>query len=365
MYKEKPSKKQTNNKQQQQHQQHNHPAESQPKKAKMSHQSYVEDARDVNDYVPWGHYEGQTEDEKSPAEPLPEAPTPPPAVAEEHVNVWDYMVSKTPNASQTALHQSHSNDDNALVRYDYDVKKYLDSDSRDVMVEYGTGPVPTNAYVTPANKERRRSDAKKDKKRKHLHVDVAADQDMADAPPVLHSGLTGGLKNLLRGGMPPSPTSSSGGRSPASPLKKAKQSRREKESSNGIFDTLLGKNSDKASKEKKSKDKKKSSSRSHRESKDKDDKERQLIPYNGGHSRKSKRDDHNSVVVFKPRADVFLGYVKKDSDHSISINRALKKYHKEREADKDSKSKSKEEKELWRSLRLRRNDRGEIVVCGL
>ncbi|CEJ82574.1 hypothetical protein VHEMI02631 [[Torrubiella] hemipterigena] len=358
LYKEKPNKKQ------------NKQNEGEPsKKAKMSHQSYVEDAADVNDFVPWGHYEGQTEDERSPAEPMPEAPTPPPAVVEDMVNVFDYMIAKTPNASHAHLPQDPSgNDDTSLVRYDLDAKKYLDTSStgdREPLVQYGTGPVPTDAFVTPHHKERRRnSDSKKDKKRKRLHVDVrGGDQDMTDAPPVLHSGLTGGLKNLLRPNMPPSPGYSSGDndRSPASPLKKTKHSKSSKPTqvSNSIFDMIVGSKKSK-SKDKKDKDKKKS--RRHRA-----EKETKMIEYRAP-SRDGKTDESNGqMIVFKPRADVFLGFVNKgpDSDRGCSMNKALRKYHKERQACGSTSSRGKEEKELWRSLRLRKNDRGEIVVFGL
>lgn len=53
----------------------------------MALQPYVEDAGEDRTYEPWNEPLGHTEDERSPAEPPPEAPTPPAAGHEEHVNV--------------------------------------------------------------------------------------------------------------------------------------------------------------------------------------------------------------------------------------------------------------------------------------
>ena len=43
------------------------------------------------------------------------------------------------------------------------------------------------------------------------------------------------------------------------------------------------------------------------------------------------------------------------------MNKALKRYHRERDI-KGETAKEEDDKELWKSLRLRRNERGEIVV---
>ena len=70
------------------------------------------------------------------------------------------------------------------------------------------------------------------------------------------------------------------------------------------------------------------------------------------------------MVIFKPRADLFLSFVNKgpDSERGCSMNKALKRFHRERSASGTSLGKPVEEKELWRSLRLRKNERGEIVL---
>jgi cell growth-regulating nucleolar protein len=65
------------------------------------------------------------------------------------------------------------------------------------------------------------------------------------------------------------------------------------------------------------------------------------------------------------RAELFMSFVTKgpDSERGMSVNKVLKRYHRERydKWDRDL-GKVEEEKELWKSMRLRRNDRGEIVM---
>jgi cell growth-regulating nucleolar protein len=71
----------------------------------------------------------------------------------------------------------------------------------------------------------------------------------------------------------------------------------------------------------------------------------------------------------------FLSLVSKDSERGCSINKALKRFHRdlsdEYDADRgrdsgrsraDRERRVDDEKDLFRALRLRRNDRGEIVV---
>lgn len=334
----------------------------------MSQQPYVEDIGEDRAYEPWNDSVGPTEDERSPAEGLPEAPTPPAAATEEHVNVFDFLVAtgQTPNASNMNLPRDQQGpdvgDSTSLVRYEYEAEKYLMEDD-EALIQYGSGPVPTDpAFVTPGSKtERRRSresELKKDKKRKRLHVDVPGDQVMTDAPPVLHSGLTGSLKGLMRPVYPPSPDYSGGDvgeNSPASPLKKTKHSKHSKggQISNSLFDMITG------GVKKSSKKKSKKHSHRHRENKD-----TKLLEYRP-QSKDSKNDDNDGqMVVFKPRADAFLSFVNKGpgSEKGCSVNKALKRFHRERQASGSNLPKSKEEKELWRTLRLRRNERGEIVL---
>jgi cell growth-regulating nucleolar protein len=78
------------------------------------------------------------------------------------------------------------------------------------------------------------------------------------------------------------------------------------------------------------------------------------------------------MVVFgeeqrlKLRAESFLSYVTKgpDSEKGCSVNKALKRWHRDGAGTgaEHEGTKEEEQKELWRGLRLRKNDRGEIVV---
>lgn len=78
------------------------------------------------------------------------------------------------------------------------------------------------------------------------------------------------------------------------------------------------------------------------------------------------------MVVFgeeerlKMRAEAFLSYVNKgpDSEKGCSINKVLKRWHRDGAGaeEKHGGNKEDEQKELWRGLRLRKNDRGEVVV---
>lgn len=375
LYKEKPKKNNNNNNQNQNQNQNTaskHDSNPQPaKKSKMmAHQPYVQDVPDDANYPPWAEYGGQTEDERSPIDPLPEAPTPPPAVRDQPFNVFDFLVGSghTPNASHVDLIKDipAEGDSTTLVRYEHDSDKYLVG--TEPLIQYGSGPVPTDAYVTPGPKtERRRSkdSDKKDKKRKRLHIEVAGDEEMTDAPPVLHSGLTGNLKSLMR--FPPSPDYSGDAAevTPASPLKKSKHAKPGK-SGQGNSISILGLITGVSKKSKKSsKDKDKDKKHHHRHSsRSKSPTSPKKLEFNKD---ATKGDTAGQMILFKPRADVFLGFVNKgpESDRGCSMNKALKRYHRERKDSGANVSKVKDEKELWRSLRLRKNERGEIVVFAL
>ena len=51
-----------------------------------------------------------------------------------------------------------------------------------------------------------------------------------------------------------------------------------------------------------------------------------------------------------------------ESEQGYSMHKALKRYHRERGEQGLGLEKVDEEKELFRGLRLKRNDRGEVVV---
>lgn len=72
----------------------------------------------------------------------------------------------------------------------------------------------------------------------------------------------------------------------------------------------------------------------------------------------------NQVAIsYSSRADLFMSFIQKgpDSERGCSINKVLKRYHRERDVRGDVR-KEEEDKELWKALRLRRNERGEIVL---
>jgi cell growth-regulating nucleolar protein len=85
--------------------------------------------------------------------------------------------------------------------------------------------------------------------------------------------------------------------------------------------------------------------------------------------------DGNGQLIVRPggelalpistRAELFMSLINKgpDSERGVSVNKALKRYHRERhERREDDLHKADEEKELWKDVRLKKNDRGEIVL---
>ncbi|KFY02127.1 hypothetical protein V490_00627 [Pseudogymnoascus sp. VKM F-3557] len=334
----------------------------------------------------------------------PEAPMPPSAAPEyehqEPVNVFDFYVgAETPNPSTINLAAgerrrlledaapptpSPANGSGAVVRF----SQIEDSEE---LVQYGSGPVPTDVR-TPAPKERKSKDkklssaSKSDKKRKRLHVDTSAtssvdrDLEMTDAPPVLHSGLTGGLQKMMarEGAFPPSPDYSGDNveASPGSPLKRSKRSKEtKKHHSEGGFSTAImqmitttKKTSRKSSKEHKDKkERKHDEDRPRKQSRTKRrDVDQKMIEYKSTDA----SQDPGQMVVFKASdgpdelAGMLLGFVSKgpESERGVSMNKALKRYHRMRANSGLGAGKGAEEKELWKTLRMRKNDRGEIVL---
>lgn len=241
------------------------------------------------------------------------------------------------------------------------------------LIEYGSGPVPTAEYQTPASKvERERKkdkkdqsrDEKKDKKRKRLHVDTRdpspreGDEIMTDAPPILHSGLTGGLDRLLArpSVFPPSPDYSADA-SPASPLNRSKHSKRSRGET--IGNNIMSLISTRTSSRDHSEDRPRRKHRRHREGSD-----QRMIEYKPMNGEGASEDADNQIVVYQPRAQLLLSFITKgpESERGMSMNKALKRYHRERNAAGRELNRGQEEKELWKDLRMKRNERGEIVL---
>lgn len=83
---------------------------------------------------------------------------------------------------------------------------------------------------------------------------------------------------------------------------------------------------------------------------------------------RARKVDHQMVVFgaeerLRRKCDDFLAYITKgpDSSKGYSINKVLKRYHKDSDITRET-EKREEEKDLWKGLRLKRNDRGEVVV---
>ncbi|CAG8960063.1 hypothetical protein HYFRA_00010541 [Hymenoscyphus fraxineus] len=347
--------------------------------ALVPHKAYVEDADEYNN-------------SQLAIVAMPEAPEPPSAAPEfamdaDPVNVFDFLVGETPNASRMALPVPESmmiedapqeNNDRELVRVHFEDYRAEDGDYEEYQ------DAPNAAFETPAPKQERERERrkekkdreltreeKKDKKRKRLHVETRdlspkeGDEEMTDAPPVLHSGLTGGLKGLLSrpSVFPPSPDYSGGdaeNASPGSPLKKTKHSKRGRSRVDTISNNLMALISTR--REHSSEERPKRKHRKHRETSAKSS--RKLIEYKPMHDNGAISQGDSQLVVYKPRSELLLEFVKKgpESDRGMSMHKALKRYHRERNATGTGLSKGEEEKELWRSLRMKRNDRGEIVL---
>ncbi|KAH8602643.1 hypothetical protein B0O99DRAFT_499170 [Bisporella sp. PMI_857] len=354
-------------------------------KALVPHKAYVEDDDDNhNSHI-------------TIVDPPPEAPSPPSAapgfkMSDDPVNVFDFLVnSETPNASLLELpapEPMHLIEDTPKENTNRDLVRvrFHENESMSDLIEYGNAPISTTEYRTPGPKEERprkkerdeKREEKKDKKRKRLHVDTqdlsarGVDEIMTDAPPVLHSGLTGGLGRLLSrpSVFPPSPDYSGGDHeaSPGSPLKKTKHSRRGRSRvdtiSNNIM-SLISTGTGNSSREhsEHSQDRPRRKHRRHRERSEQSS--RRMIEYkpiNGDGA--PLENGENQMVVFQPRAELLFSFINKgpESERGLSMNKALKRYHRERNATGIGLPRPEEEKELWRSLRMKRNERGEIVL---
>lgn len=271
------------------------------------------------------------------------------------------------------------------------------------MIESQQSGMMPPPFATPGPKKDRNREGKSDKKRKRQQIDELdlsaskrpssrGNEMVTDAPSsgqrMLHSGLTGGLSKLV--------TDNSfyddridAGPTPISPVKRSKRERdrrdstkdQKRKSSHGTAITI----STAASKPHSD-----SSSTRHREPREYHDdrhRRRRSLSSEGSPDRsvsrasKSKQSS-KAIVEFAPRpqsvqptasnqvgahysskAELFMSFVNKgpDSERGLSINKALKRFHREVGVRGDD-EKEEEDKELWKNLRVRRNDRGEIVL---
>jgi cell growth-regulating nucleolar protein len=302
--------------------------------------------------------------------------------------------------------------------------------SRERFDSYATpAPKPKHSRTKSRDTDVETTSKKTDRKRKRnspSELDMSAiraqeqrDTTMADAPAMLHSGLTGGLNRLLaRPEFPPSPDDSGDYvNSPLSPMKRAKQgnskalmrAQREYEAEQAKQRKADIKAREQA--EKKEKDRGRDRDRKERKASTalvkirpkkkredsttevrrirrrqysssvspapRDRKTVKAIEYQRSTTSSPEPDGQGQLIVrptgdvapvsadYDARAGLFMSFITKgpDSERGMSVNKALKRYHRERhEHHARASSKADEEKELWKDLRLRRNDRGEIVL---
>lgn len=301
----------------------------------------------------------------------PKAPSPPPAA--ETVNVFDFLVTEeTPKTNgHTQELQRYTNPDGQDPHYVANGYAYGDAPlqpSLERYDSYASLPGTNGALVTPAprrGKESARSSEKKsDKKRKRHHpedLDISRakqqDTEMADAPPVLHSGLTGGLNRMLS----TEDYDEEAAGSPGSPIKRSKKERSEKRRvSEGTH------KSSSSHKDEDDKDRGRHHHRRHRRHhEDSSDDERR-------HSRKVKAIEYpedrkdGQIVTYRSPAELFMSFVAvkgPESERGQSINKALKRYHREMEVRGErGRQRDEGDKELWKSLRVKVNERGEVVL---
>ena len=345
----------------------------------------------------------------------PEAPSPPPAVPSqpsEPVNVFDFLVNgeDTPNASKVSLGGTRKPmsmvadapsvfEAGRQLVGELEGEHEYDSAYEEHGYSYGTDPVPAVPqpkqieYQTPAPKGMHndsreaiyeldaRDRPSTDKKRKRQHVedlDMAAirrsqerDEVMVEAPPILHSGLTGGLNRLLsKSKFLPSPEYSGNEPGTLSPPKRNKTIIAKERGRNGQKALVKIRKGGSSSRRTSDESRPRKHHRSHHHSTTTataaDDHAERLpkrkmrtIEYHP-----DPRNDSQQLVVYRTRAEMFMSFVNKgpESETGCSINKALKRYHREREEQGLGLGKADEEKELWKSLRLKRNEKGEVVL---
>ena len=331
----------------------------------------------------------------------PRAPSPPPSArVAPPVNVFDFLVNdETPNASRMSLgtpqeqmqmvaHAPPIFKSSTSSPHDTEEEVEWEEDEDDDS-EYNNRPMSTedrDMYTTPAQKTIKYETGAKslstDKKRKRQvedldltqarrssqELDDEMQEDDQDSRPVLHSGLTGGLNRLMSmSKFPPSPEYSAGSGPEPSPLSPAK---RKRATLNGATIERRGRAANgqlvKVRKVRRSSDesrpRKHHRSHKHKEPEDSERSRRPMKAIEYHRTTSPNANDGNQLVVYHRRAEMFLSFITKgpESEHGYSLNKALKRYHRER--GEHGLGKQEEEKELFKSLRLKRNDRGEVVL---
>lgn len=305
-------------------------------------QGYNHNQKAVQPYV-----SEEVENQIAVVETMPEAPTPPSAVpdfvADAKPNVFDFYAGQaTPNASTADL-TKFASPATAVVKFDAET------------------PAPKKS------KKKEEKAPKSDKKRKRLHVDTSAsssvdrDLEMADANdsavPGLHTGLTGGLKQLMeRDVFPMTPTDSGDAETPIKRKKSEKREKKDKKEvglmarmGSSLINSSVGRRT--------------SSGSSGKHEEDKPRKKTKAIEAAPAVASTEVVAYADGVGALEPAAmaEQLMALVPVEEEKSMSMDKALKRYHRMR-AEAGGAGKAVEEKELWKALRMKRNDRGEIVL---
>jgi cell growth-regulating nucleolar protein len=342
----------------------------------------------------------------------PRAPSPPPMA----VNVWQYL--NPPSPLPTPSDSDWEDEDDMKLDKPASSKSTVASYQTNGYT-YGSGPVPsaiarfdsfygksddkdgTSAFETPAPRKTRNgkqavietssSLVKRSTKRKRAHVDDLdlsksgpSDVVMKDAAkdtPAAHSGLTGGIKGLWSRAFP-SPEdigpSSPVKRSRADPGRRERRVRRKSDSDREKEDRKRKKH--KSSDESKTKDKKHERRTSRKRSRSPGvTKQRalSLSPANGHPQKKQMKsieyhqeteDLSRALVPTKKHevhhapttksVDTFLSCLVKgaEKEEGVSFQKALQRWNRQGGS-------RNLEKELWKELKVRCNDNGELVIC--
>ena len=267
--------------------------------------------------------------------------------------------------------------------------------------------VSADSTTKKSGKRKRSQPEDLDLSRIRAYTTPGGDVVMTDVPtPSLHSGLTVGLSRMMMarsaaGGypFPPSPDDSIGDLEgeererlePRSPLKRTKHSEskeRGRSREKGREKRDREREHRRAKKSRRESDQSKKHGRWERrrprgrsESPPKEKEPTSLlgkalkaIEYHPSSStvartaRDEPRPHDGNAVILHPstattRAEMFMSFVAQNSlvennERGCSVHKALRRWHRE----KGEMSKAQEEKELWKDLRLKVNDRGEIVL---
>ena len=412
LYKEKPTKNQRKGK--------NEPKQNAKPNGNNHHRApYVEEVPDVDDPKPAMHAPAAptpSKDQKSST-----TTNTPNQGNDGNLNVFDFLVPENnANASKVSLAEPKGQ----MRMVDHARSVFEPSTGPNVSTEFMT-PAPKKKKDRSRKEQGQGSAAISEKKRKRRTEDVdmddadpvqGEDTPMMDAPssvynnpgtPMVHSGITGGIDRMLR-----SPSVEGEEQhaehprrryqEPVSPIKRSRRNDKDAHNHEGgtmksraerfvssmfggsvvsassgdtqpkaLVRTRRRSSSDAENRSKKS-SKARSTSSSQVVSSDPNKTKRKSSAHTDGDrpSRRQKqieyRDGPRAGDDARDMAGHIMSLVTKgpESSRGFSVNKILKRFHNSADYDNglDREQRMEDEKELWRTLRLKRNERGEVVV---